>query len=330
MLCTDEQSELGSNAGCMTARAWQVIAAGVGCQCLVALSTSGALQDLVLTGELDSDYIRAAPNPHALQAALVTLCGCEAVVQKSPGCFCITDIGRALVELIGVIRMNFDGYAGLLARQSALIQGEIADAGCWINGPAVAQASLLMSEHTIKPTAMQVCRHLVSAGRICDLGCGSGWMLSTLCQESGLSGLGVELDPEVVAEARRTLPSRVEMIQADIGSLVGCWPDVSLVLQFHVFHDFSIIEDCVRIMRALLERFPSMEYFVYVDSVAPAVGDGSILPGFDYDHGLQGKTMRTRDETLTMFERSLYEVQNEMTIPGLPQTYLWVLKPKRS
>ena len=71
-----------------------------------------------------------------------------------------------------------------------------------------------------------------------------------------------------------------------------------------------------------------MKYFFFIDTVAPSEANDSILPGFDYVHGLQGLMMRTYEETLLLFDRSSYSLCKEIPIPNMPNTYLWILSPE--
>ena len=72
------------------------------------------------------------------------------------------------------------------------------------------------------------------------------------------------------------------------------------------------------------------KYFFYVDIVTPSQSQNGFFPGFDYVHGLLGIPIRTYEETLKMFDRLNYTMVKEICIPDLPNTFLWILSPRRA
>ena len=53
------------------------------------------------------------------------------------------------------------------------------------------------------------------------------------------------------------------------------------------------------------------------------------MPGFDYIHGLQGFTPRTYEETLNTFKKANYKIFQEIEVPNMPNTFIWILKPSK-
>ncbi|HST25533.1 MAG TPA: class I SAM-dependent methyltransferase [Gaiellaceae bacterium] len=94
-------------------------------------------------------------------------------------------------------------------------------------------------------------------GRIVDLGCGSGaWLLQALETHPQLSGVGVDISPSALAEARseaagRRLADRVRWIEAD-GSR---WSDdggFDVVICVGASHAFGGLDDTLRAVRSHL------------------------------------------------------------------------------
>jgi len=73
-----------------------------------------------------------------------------------------------------------------------------------------------------------------------------------------------------------------------------------------------------------------MQYLLVIDIVSPSETLTSIMPGFDYVHGLQGLTPRNYEETIETFKKAKYEILEELEIKNMPNTFIWILEPDRS
>ena len=306
------------------------ITIGIGCNCLVALSEAGVLAKLLENRLITAKSIAHLENPTSIKSALVTLEKCN-VVKCSAGSFKITHFGRILAEYIGLIKIFFDGYSGLVANQSSIVKKKMSGLAKLVNWPAVSESSIWISEKTVIPALFNEFKNLQFSGTICDLGCGHGVTLSKVCTKFGKSGLGFESNHQTVSQARKQLRNNhIAIERADVTNLKGVWEDIVILMQCLVFHDFNPSKSCVKIINSYLDNFPNLKYFFYVDMVAPSNAKDEILPGFDYVHGLLGVSPRTYEETIQMFEQSKYNLVKEVPIKDLPNTYLWLLSPKRT
>ena len=93
-----------------------------------------------------------------------------------------------------------------------------------------------------------------------------------------------------------------------------------------VYHDISF-ERCIEFLESIHKHFPRLRCLIVIDIVSISENLPSIMPGFDYVHGLQGFTPRNYEETLKTFANANFEVLREMPIPNMPNTFIWVLKP---
>ncbi len=319
--CTEETNSL-------RARAIDFIAAGVGCNCLAALEESGILGRLLSNKYLSQKDIENLESPLCIQSALVTLEKCK-IVESIKGSFTLTQFGRAIAEFSGLIKMLFDGYSDLMAQQSHIIKKKIKNTENLIRGASVSKAAVQLASNTFDPILVSEFSQLKFSGTICDLGCGYGQMLAKVCKASSNPGLGFDSEPEVVKQARKLFKdTNISIELGNITNLQGIWEDVVVLMQCHVFHDFTPNEKCARIMNSFLNNFPNMRYFFYLDTVSPSQDRKEILPGFDYVHGLLGIPTRNYEETMKMFASSNYTVVKEQPIENLPNTFLWVLSPK--
>jgi hypothetical protein len=305
------------------------ILSGIGCNCLVFLFTCGLFDKLIKNKLLNNKEIEKCSNPTAVKAALLTLEKCG-VLEREKGNFRITSFGIALSEYIGLIRMLFDGYGDLMAMQNQIARKKIQKPSKLIRGTAISQSAVFLARNTIDPILLKEFSELKFSGTICDLGCGYARMLSQVCEATGNPGLGFDSEPKVVAQTKKLYDrNKIHIELGDISKLHGVWEDVVILMQCHVFHDFTPSKKCINILNSFLTNFPNLKYFFYIDSVAPANDSNEILPGFDYVHGLLGISPRTHEETLQMFDQSNYSLLKEVAIPGLPNTFLWVLSPNR-
>jgi len=66
---------------------------------------------------------------------------------------------------------------------------------------------------TLRPDLALICDWIQPGSRILDLGCGDGELLAHLARTRGVTGYGLEIDPEKVA---RCVDNGVNVIQADL------------------------------------------------------------------------------------------------------------------
>ncbi len=310
-------------------RALDFVSAGIGCNCLLTLSESGVLNKLLSGQSLGIQDIRHYKHPVLIKSVVLTLVACH-ILELNDSEIKITEFGIETAKYLGLVSMLFDGYGDLIASQNQIFNNQQRKPGKLIRGSSVSKAAIQLANEFIDPIVMGEFASLKFRGTICDLGCGYGKMLSKVCAVSGNPGLGFDSEPLVVRLAQIQLKGTpVDVELDDISKLKGVWEDVVCLMQCHVFHDFTPNELCINLMNSFLKNFPNLKYFVYIDTVTPTLEDPDILPGFDYVHGLLGVQTRTYKETLDMFSHSQYSVFKEVSIPGLPNTFLWILSPKQ-
>lgn len=304
------------------------INAGVGCNCLVVLFETGLLASLIKNRHVSEEDLHFYGDPVCLKSALITL-EKSGVVKNLENGFEITELGKALANNIGLVTIFFDGYGKLISEQVQIIHDKIRKKNRLIRGDVVSKSATLISRGKIDLVISREVSLLKLAGTICDLGCGCATMLSKICNATGNPGLGFDSEVSVVRDARKRFKNiNLTVEVADITRLQGIWEDVVILMQFHVFHDFTPNEKCLEIMNSYLSNFPNLKCFFYMDTVTPSPLKNQILPGFDYVHGLLGIQTRTYEETLEMFSQSAYRMVKEVPL-SLPNTFLWLLVPKK-
>lgn len=298
------------------------LSAGVGCHCLIALYSLGLVEVALREGFLSIDDLRFSANPLVAKACLQTLVDGN-IFQVVDDEYHLTLLGKKVCENIGLFQIFFDGYGRLLAKEMDIAKGSCTSSDTDLNGRSIAEASRSICERAIDPSLIAIIVDLLRPGEtLCDLGCGSGSVLEKACLAANCKGIGFEVQQSLFKEDRI-----VSVRFGDISCLSGEWPDISVVMQRHVFHDF-VLSRGAEILESYLLNFPNLKYFVYVDFVSPACVGDSILPGFDYVHSLLGIATPTYDQTIDMFSRAGFEIVSENSDFDMPNTFLWILKPK--
>lgn len=300
----------------------EFLSVGVGCHCLVSLESLGLISILMEDGFLSVDDLTSCSNPLIAKACIQTLVQCN-LINIVHDQFLLTSLGLDICKNIGLVTLFFDGYGKLLAKGAEIAKGNrVSDSGDF-NGTSIAEASRKICENTIDPALINSIIELTNPGEtICDLGCGSASLLKKACEAAECDGLGFEIQKELLK-----IENNIKVEYGDITSLPSKWPNVSIAMQRHVFHDF-VSSNGAEILKSYLENFPNLKYFIYVDFVAPHGIGGDILPGFDYIHSLLGIPTPTHTQTLEMFDKAGFEVVKENSDLGMPNTFLWILKPK--
>lgn len=309
------------------------IANGIACNCLVLLETMGILDFLAQGHSVDISMLHRpdfCSHPVAAESAFLTL-EKTGVLEETFGKYSLTELGDSLVEYIGLITMLFEGYGSLMAAQGEIGAHPEKKCGHLMNGKSIAEASILFGKKSVDPLVSHLVKQLQVKGTLCDLGCGVGTRLRWLCEETGNPGLGFENDPGAIALARKTYgeDGQVSIESEDITRLQGVWEDVTVLMQYFVFHDFACTPLWLSTMNAYLDHFPNLSYFIYVDVVAPSETKNELMPGYDYVHGLLGIETPTYEEMRELFDQSKFAVMQERAVPHLPNTFLWVLTPQR-
>lgn len=300
---------------------------GLACHAICLLEDIGALSKLS-EGETLERLLESVNNPALMHAALVTLIESE-IIKLYQKKLVLTKFGKSIVSNIGTLQLPFRGYHKLLGKQYELIQKPEDWSDKEIDYRAIALSSINFGEKYLDPLLIDLFKYLHPKGTICDLGCGTGEKLVKICEATKTNGLGIEKDPKVIEKSKQfTENSSVEIIRGDISRLRGVWEDVEVGLISFVLHDLNPAKSCARFLRSLRRHFPRMRCLIVVDIVTFSEETNSIMPGFDYVHGLQGVLPRNRQESLDVFSEASYVLRQEMKVEKMPNTLVWVLETK--
>ncbi|MEV0729276.1 class I SAM-dependent methyltransferase [Polymorphospora sp. NPDC050346] len=286
-----------------------------------------ALADTTLTDH-DLDRPPWVENRIRIEGVLNALCRIDAV-RRTADAYRLTDFGLELGRQAPVFRLWLGGYASVLADQ---ISGAV-DPRSGVRGGVVAESSSQIGSRYIDETFIQLVDSLQPAGRICDLGCGTGRRLLKICRETGQPGLGYDISADAIRAAQATVAEArglgidLEINQGDATTLPRNVSDVDIVTQAFMTHHIAPDDYCTAVLASYRVRFPGARYLVVFDTVSSSDPEHPELfaPGFDYIHALQNMEPRSRADALRIFDEAGYSCQQELEL-AVPNSYAWVLK----
>lgn len=305
---------------------FEFLSKALSCHALCLLDELEIIEDLVQYGYFSKNQILESRNPSLLQAAFVTLIN-SGILSRDSENFQLTTLGEKVLKGIGSVTLPLKGYRGLFAKQFELLKNPSAWDESDIDYSAIANASTKFGIGDLDAFIVALFQKLSPKGTLCDLGSGIGEKLVKICDLLEINGLGIEQCPKVVKKGREHFHNKanIELLSGDVTKLEGVWEDVDTALMSQVYHDIPT-QNCQTFFNDLPKHFPRLAYLVIVDIVSISEGSDSIMPGFDYVHGLQGVIPRSREETLETFKNIPFRIIEELSVPNMPNTYAWVLQ----
>lgn len=182
---------------------------------------------------------------------------------------------RLLNERVEYSLTAFVGaYGNVLEALPALLRGE-ARYGVEVHrrGDLLAIASFGATRSNF-PFIVEELRRL-GGRKVVDLGCGAAGVLIEFCRlDHALSGVGLDISPAAIAEARRRvdeagLTGRIELIEGDI-TQIGAWKTAPAIAGADTFHCSGMLHELLRdgeeavvaLLRQLKHSFPGRLLFL--------------------------------------------------------------------
>ncbi len=303
---------------------------GIACHALCLINSAGILKKLDETGSFSESAVCKFTNAPLVKAALVTLVGAKVLYLKDRA-YMLSQLGKQLAKNIGLVTLPLIGYRKLFSKQLQILKNPSDAKNSDIDFASIALASIDFGANDLDPLMLDIFKTLKPKGTICDLGCGTGERLVKICKATKSPGLGIEKSEQVIKESKQYTKncSNVEVVQGDITGLKDIWEDVGSVMMSFVSHDIESSSKCSKILRSFQVNFPRMQCLIIVDIVSLSEKMPTIMPGFDYVHGLQGIVPRNYEETLAVFKKANYLISQEISVPNMPNTFVWILKPNK-
>lgn len=315
----------------MNQLALNFISSGVCCHCLVYLDQLGLLKALLPHSECTLKQLsKKLPNKQiSIRSALITLEKSNVIELKADGEYTFSSFGLDLYEQMPLINILFKGYVALMAQSSCSY--DPSKMRSLIDGHTIAEASIPFSQKYIYPIVQNEIKNRSVHGSICDLGCGSAGHLIELCKTLRLKGVGIDIDASAVQLALQNTMhlNDIRIIHGDVTAKLITDPLVEVLMQWHVLHDVDSEKECLRIIDSTLDCFENLKCFFYIDIVSPSQKAPNPMPGFDFVHGLQNIQTRSYEKTHEMLSQSRFNIEKEIAIEQMPNTFCWILSPKK-
>lgn len=326
----EKKSQILTNESELEITAIEFASIGIACHALSLIDHAGILKELQQMGSFTESQVLEFNNIHLVKAALTTLVGAKVLHLKDHTYF-LSKLGKRLAENIGLITVPLNGYRKLFSKQFQLLRNP-AIKNSDIDFGALALASIDFGTKDLDPLILDLFKAIKPKGTICDLGCGTGERLVQICKILNSPGLGIEKSDQAINQGKKYTKNcpKLEIIKRDITDLKDVWEDVEIVTMSFVCHDISSSSVCSQMLRSFQKNFPRMQCLILVDIVSFSEKVPTIMPGFDYVHGLQGIMPRTYEETIEVFEKANYAISQEIAVPNMPNTLIWILRPRKN
>ncbi|MFI6461708.1 class I SAM-dependent methyltransferase [Streptomyces sp. NPDC050528] len=197
------------------------------------------------------------------------------------------------------------------------------------DGRIVAVSSAQLGRDDLKPYVHSVLGE-IDYTKAADFGCGNARNLIGICQLKGARGLGVDISPDAIAEARREvektgLGDTIDVVEADASDAAAI-PDlesVDLVVGFFFMHEVleKGLDAYIDYLRVLHRRLPVGAHVLAAEVLPPErdrAGAETFTPEFTLIHALMGQGLLGENGWRDAFEQGGFTVRKTVrpNIPG--------------
>jgi len=312
-----------------------LFSATIASHALVGLNSIGILQHLKLKGGANIDTLHLTfplINKPAVQAALISLTFVN-LIELNNGKFSLTKDGIKVLDSMGEFNLWLKAYANLYPKIEDILLGKAKVDYTDVNAHCVAISSAEIGINKVDNYLFEILDSLDCIGSICDLGCGSGKRIHSICERKKTNGLGIDISEDAILFANenyRVVENEVKLkfYKEDVTRLKGSYPEVGILLQTFMTHHIIPEKHCSDVFISYKTNFPNAKYFIILDTVWPEKISNNpelFTSGFLLMHGLQGLVPRVKKDMYKIFELSNFELLQEVKL-DVPNSYLWLLK----
>lgn len=213
-------------------------------------------------------------EPELLEGALDYLAFSDVVLSKTDGRYALTEQGMEWLGQDATLNMTYmmAAYAPQLEQLVPALRGEKRYGRDFVRSGALLAFASWRGARGCYPWIVQEMRSLgVSA--VADLGCGAGGLLIDFCKlDTNLRGVGVDIDPDAVEEARHNvrehgLADRIRIVQGDLARPDTFAGELGTVQAFNalgVVHELlrDGEEGAAQMFRQMKTLFPDRYFFL--------------------------------------------------------------------
>jgi len=306
--------------------AYEYIQGYVLCSVIAGLDEMGVLDQLRENG-LSPDQLG---GNRFLAASTLRYLSDRGIVHPDGDVYRVTQYGAELLGDSGYIFWVAGGFGFPFHRFASLASGKSAyGKDVSRDGRLVAIASAELGREDLKPYVEELLTG-IEFKRAADFGCGNARNLIGICRAAGAEGLGVDISPEAIAEARlevgrEGLEDRIQVVEADASDASGIpgLESVDLIVGFFFMHE--VLEkgrdEFVRYLCSLADRLPDGAH-VLAAEVTPPVRDRAaqevFTPEFTLIHAMMGQGLLSEEGWCQAFREGGFAIERTVHphIPG--------------
>jgi hypothetical protein len=310
---------------------------GIGCQALMVLHAVGILPILEKRSVKKAEIIESEryPHPMAVIGAFQALTYADAIEEENEQ-YTLTSSGREIVQNIDMFVHWFNAYGKLMAHSVEIAKDHYHPLPeVDYDMDQVAYSASLIKRRLITPQLKEVISKLDPKGVLCDMGCSSGEVLISLCEDFQVDGLGFEKSPKMVELANKNIQmnstASIHAYYADYTNIKGVYPEVDILICDFFMHHITDDDVCVEMLQSFQKLFPNSRYMLFMDNYTPEQHNSKnpalFAPAFDFVHRLQKIETRNETSLQNIISRTGYPIVDQLDIE-IANGHLWILKMK--
>lgn len=306
--------------------AFELLEGYIMCSVLAALDEAGTLSTLIERGLTAAEV---GGNEQLARDTLYYLVD-RGVVMPDDGRYVLTHYGHELVRDKGYVLWIAGGFGEPFLRFGELVHGTHRYGHDIVrDGRIVAVSSADLGLEDLKPYVHRLLSE-IDYKRVIDLGCGNARNLIGMCGLKGAEGIGVDISPEAVAEARGEvgkdgLQDRIEIHQADASDAQALprLEEVDLLVGFFFMHEVlgKGYEAFIEFLRGVAARLPIGAHIMAAEVLPPERDRAcpeTFTPEFTLIHALMGQGLLSEQGWCQAFREGGFEIKKTVrpNIPG--------------
>ncbi|MBC3840154.1 methyltransferase domain-containing protein [Streptacidiphilus sp. 4-A2] len=296
------------------------------CSVLASLDDAGTLELLAERGIT----IDEVGGNHQLARDTVLYLADRGVVAPDGDRYQLTHYGKELLRDKGYIYWIAGGFGEPFWRFKELVAGTHHYGHDIVrDGRIVAISSADLGLEDIKPYVHSLLSE-IDYTRAADLGCGNARNLIGICGIKGAEGVGVDISPEAVAEARQEvakagLEGKIQIYEADASdaSALPRLEEVDLLVGFFFMHEVlgQGLDAFIEFLRGVAARLPIGAHVLAAEVLPPERDRAypeAFTPEFTLIHALMGQGLLSEEGWCDAFRKGGFEIKKTIrpNIPG--------------
>jgi len=288
--------------------------------------------------KIDTVAKRLALNEGTL-AGLVDFLVAEGVFELSGAEVALSPLGKKVKGTAGWYELLVGGYSPTMSNLSEILR--VGKRGSRPNERLIRKGSGEIDQADIVPTfARLIGRHHPSPRAITDLGCGSGVLLTELCQEFDAQGIGVSHDQIGVLDAKKTVENagcldRIRILEGDVFAY-SQRPGPAIFTCAFVLQEIAYqrgVEGLGSFLSRLRREHPESWLLVAeVPDQGPGTTLGAYYRCYRLIHQLSEQLLLPENEWIELFEKAGYILLERSVVGGVADPFCveacYVLAPR--